>query len=366
MFTPSFSNGSVATFPKAPAYADVTAPLQDRARSWLDSNCGYCHQPGEVNAGFDLRFTTPFADQNLLWTSVRNDLGIPGTVVIYPGDSVRSALWQRSAAVGSIAMPPLAKALAEEPAVALLAEWIERLPSSEPNNPPLLSDPGDQTSTVGRSVSLSLAATDADGDSLYFDTDGLPEGLMLNKDTGAISGTAPAAGVQTVTVSASDGPAVSVVTFSWQIVDAACGDGELDPGEECDDGNTTSGDGCTSSCTLEYCGDGVVNNAGAEACEPPGTASCTDGCAVRAPLCGDGFVTAPEACDDGNVSSGDGCTSSCAVEFCGDGVVNNDGAEACEPPGTAVCTDACIWTGRMWRWIRRPVRRLRRWQCRQR
>ncbi len=32
---------------------------------------------------------------------------------------------------------------------------------------------------------------------------------------------------------------------------AACGDGSLDPGEQCDDGNTTSCDGCSSSCEEE-------------------------------------------------------------------------------------------------------------------
>ena len=30
-----------------------------------------------------------------------------------------------------------------------------------------------------------------------------------------------------------------------------CGDGTLDPGEECDDGNTTNGDGCSSVCLIE-------------------------------------------------------------------------------------------------------------------
>ena len=30
-----------------------------------------------------------------------------------------------------------------------------------------------------------------------------------------------------------------------------CGDGLLDPGEECDDGNTTSFDGCSSFCEIE-------------------------------------------------------------------------------------------------------------------
>ena len=39
---------------------------------------------------------------------------------------------------------------------------------------------------------------------------------------------------------------------------AACGNGTLDPGEECDDGNTTSCDGCSASCRLEGCGNGRV------------------------------------------------------------------------------------------------------------
>jgi cysteine-rich repeat protein len=30
-----------------------------------------------------------------------------------------------------------------------------------------------------------------------------------------------------------------------------CGNGELDPGEECDDGNNVSGDGCAADCTIE-------------------------------------------------------------------------------------------------------------------
>lgn len=32
-----------------------------------------------------------------------------------------------------------------------------------------------------------------------------------------------------------------------------CGNGQIDPGEQCDDGNTTNGDGCESDCTLTAC-----------------------------------------------------------------------------------------------------------------
>jgi cysteine-rich repeat protein len=136
-------------------------------------------------------------------------------------------------------------------------------------------------------------------------------------------------------------PGTEVCTDACTIRTAQCGDGLLTPPEQCEDGNLASGDGCNSGCALEFCGDGVINNNGTEECEPPDTALCTNGCAAREALCGDGFKTPPEQCEDGNLANGDGCTSSCTLEFCGDGVVNNDGVEACEPPGTALCTTTC-------------------------
>ena len=67
---------------------------------------------------------------------------------------------------------------------------------------------------------------------------------------------------------------------------ALCGDGIMDPGEQCDDGNRTGGDGCSSICTNE----------------------------TPQAACGDGQLDADEACDDGNVASSDGCSATCAIE----------------------------------------------------
>jgi cysteine-rich repeat protein len=39
----------------------------------------------------------------------------------------------------------------------------------------------------------------------------------------------------------------------WEIKLGACGDGHLDPGEQCDDGNTAGGDCCSATCQLENC-----------------------------------------------------------------------------------------------------------------
>ncbi|MBX3155163.1 MAG: hypothetical protein KF773_04115 [Deltaproteobacteria bacterium] len=62
----------------------------------------------------------------------------------------------------------------------------------------------------------------------------------------------------------------------------SCGDGEINPGEQCDDGDRVDGDGCSATCTLELCRNGVVD--------------------------------AGEECDDGNAQSHDGCSSACRLE----------------------------------------------------
>jgi cysteine-rich repeat protein len=46
-----------------------------------------------------------------------------------------------------------------------------------------------------------------------------------------------------------------------------CGDGKLDPGEECDDGNRSNGDGCDRRCLEEVCGNSRIE--GNEECDPP-------------------------------------------------------------------------------------------------
>lgn len=98
--------------------------------------------------------------------------------------------------------------------------------------------------------------------------------------------------------------------------DPFCGNGILEEGEGCDDGNTTSGDGCARNCQPE---------------EPP--------------ACGNAVLEPGEECDDGNNADGDGCTAACTLEFCGDGVVNNGGLEECDDGNSADgdgCDAACV------------------------
>lgn len=61
------------------------------------------------------------------------------------------------------------------------------------------------------------------------------------------------------------------------------------------------------------CGDGIAQ--GSEECDALSlpTATCDAGC-ERVPVCGDSFIDAPEQCDDNNTMSGDGCSSTCKLE----------------------------------------------------
>jgi cysteine-rich repeat protein len=54
------------------------------------------------------------------------------------------------------------------------------------------------------------------------------------------------------------------------LADSVCGDALVSAGEECDDGNTSNGDGCSSQCAHEYCDGGAVFDGGVVACTGDG------------------------------------------------------------------------------------------------
>lgn len=90
-----------------------------------------------------------------------------------------------------------------------------------------------------------------------------------------------------------------IVTYGgtiYRIVEAGpppvCGNNEVEDGEQCDDGNTNAGDGCSPTCQNEI------------------------------PVCGNNIIDVGEECDDGNTNDGDGCDSTCQSE-------NIAGADLC-------------------------------------
>jgi cysteine-rich repeat protein len=71
-----------------------------------------------------------------------------------------------------------------------------------------------------------------------------------------------------------------------------CGDGILTGWETCEDGNTASGDGCSSDCVIE-----------------PGW-KCEGLPAICTTICGDGIVVGDEVCDA--VTPAGGCLPDCS------------------------------------------------------
>lgn len=119
-----------------------------------------------------------------------------------------------------------------------------------------------------------------------------------------------------------------------------CGNGRLDAGEDCDDGNAIDTDACRATCVKAQCGDGVVFQ-GIEFCDD-GNGEDGDACKSNCgpPECGDGIVQEGEACDDGNTDNTDACLSSCAEATCGDGYLLA-GKEQCDD-ANRLNTDACV------------------------
>jgi len=81
-----------------------------------------------------------------------------------------------------------------------------------------VTNPGNQTSTVGTAVSLQIQATDSAGAALTYAASGLPAGLSISASTGLISGTPTTAGTSDVVVSAADSTGASGSTsFTWTV-----------------------------------------------------------------------------------------------------------------------------------------------------
>jgi cysteine-rich repeat protein len=128
-----------------------------------------------------------------------------------------------------------------------------------------------------------------------------------------------------------------------RMIAALCGNGVLDPGEQCDDGNARDGDGCSATCQIE-----------ASWCLPLPGQTC-----MGLPRCGNGVLTSNEACDDGNTVSGDGCSGDCqtiepgwqcrvpgkpCTRICGNQL---DGSVSCDGGSDqgAQCGDGIVETG---------------------
>jgi uncharacterized repeat protein (TIGR03806 family) len=119
-----------AAQPKMPDPADTSAPLANRARAWLDTNCSQCHRPnGPTPSTMDLRYTTPLSSTNTCNALPQSgDLGLGVDArLIAPGSATNSIVVNRANRRDANAMPPLGSARVDTAGVTLLTSWINSL-----------------------------------------------------------------------------------------------------------------------------------------------------------------------------------------------------------------------------------------------
>jgi cysteine-rich repeat protein len=150
-----------------------------------------------------------------------------------------------------------------------------------------------------------------------------------------------------------------------------CGNGALEEGEQCDDGNTADGDCCTSTCQFEAaaspCSDGSVCTTddacdGAGACVGGAALPCDDSNACTNDTCdsvtGCGHTDNSDPCDDGNAcTSNDSCSGGecrgltvscddgnvCTTDSCdpATGCVSTNNTAACDDGNACTSDDTC-------------------------
>jgi uncharacterized repeat protein (TIGR03806 family) len=151
--TTSAAPPAPASLPALASADDLSAPLEARARSYLDANCSACHQPGGPALGtLDARARTPLSLAGLVHGPLLDSAGDPAHRVIVPGNPARSQLLARISTPGTRRMPPLATSERDLAGEALLTQWIAAL--AAPRAPARLVNLATRTSVLGGSATL--------------------------------------------------------------------------------------------------------------------------------------------------------------------------------------------------------------------
>jgi uncharacterized repeat protein (TIGR03806 family) len=112
--------------------ADATT--EQKARSYLEANCAFCHRPDDPDLGqimIDFRLDTSVMDMKLCGTDpIKGDQGVPTAKILTPGDPSQSIMYLRmNAKPFDGRMPQIGTAQIDTKAVALIGDWITSIKS---------------------------------------------------------------------------------------------------------------------------------------------------------------------------------------------------------------------------------------------
>jgi len=136
--TQPYLTALVAPYPGQSGSPPPTATLTERARSYLHANCSFCHRPDGIWNGFDIRYSVPLQDTDIcnIAPGAPGDptLGVPGALLLTPGNAHSSVLWLRMDAPagngvtgGTGRMPAIASFVVDTQGTDIVSQWIDSI-----------------------------------------------------------------------------------------------------------------------------------------------------------------------------------------------------------------------------------------------
>jgi hypothetical protein len=128
------ARGWLVVRPKVlPSLPDPTlpGPADGRARSYLQTNCSFCHRPGSYISDMDMRHVTSLLDMNVCNVPIQRGVGDPGIPQfrVVPGKPSESALsFRMHDRRAGYTMPRIGSNLVDPTGTMVVDQWISDLP----------------------------------------------------------------------------------------------------------------------------------------------------------------------------------------------------------------------------------------------
>lgn len=125
-----YKDALVAPYASQAGAPPASATTEQKARSYLHANCGFCHRPGGNYANFDFRYDTAFKDMNICNAEVKKGAiaNAPGKTLIFaPGQEADSVMWLRidEADPDKGRMPQIGSWVPDTSGLAVVGDWIK-------------------------------------------------------------------------------------------------------------------------------------------------------------------------------------------------------------------------------------------------
>jgi len=118
----------LSEYPQLADLRDESKPVEQRIRSYWESNCSMCHNADSPIPSWDARYETTLEHQGVLGAESYVGPDPEGRLLIAPGEPDRSLMLTRATSTAPLVrMPPLLRNRVDEDYVALLRSWIASL-----------------------------------------------------------------------------------------------------------------------------------------------------------------------------------------------------------------------------------------------